>query len=203
MFRGTANAELHVSPFYGNHMVLQREQPVPVWGRATPGGEVSVAFREHQVTTRADANGRWQAKLPAMQVGEPAELIVRSENEIRKYSDVLVGEVWLAGGQSNMARTVGRVGNAEAFLADADYPMIRLFHVDTHYSAEPLEEMEAVWRMCSAETAADFSAVAYHFGVTLWRELGVPIGLISSSQGGTPAETWFPGRLCAQAKTWC
>lgn len=192
LFTLPAYAELHVASFFDNHMVLQRDQAVPVWGTAEAGTEVTVSFRGHSVSTHAEEDGGWRIDLPELKVGEPVELRISANGKVIVLSDVLVGDVWLAGGQSNMARSVARTGNADQEIPAANYPMIRLFHVEPKYFPVALEEVEASWKICSPETVGDFSAVAYYFGRDLWNELRVPIGLVSSSQGGTPAEAWMP-----------
>jgi len=185
-------AELRVAPFFGDHMVLQREQPVPVWGRAPAGAEVAVSFREHRATTRADAAGHWRADLPELTVGEAAELRIATEEETRIFTDVLVGDVWLAGGQSNMNWPLSRTNGAEREIAAADFPDIRFLTVERQFSPQPLRDASASWRICTPESAGVFSAVAYFFGRDLHRELNVPIGLVSASRGGSVAEAWMP-----------
>lgn len=186
------HAQLAPAPVFGDHMVLQRGQPVPVWGRAAPGAGVSVSFREHSLSTSADADGRWRVDLPSLSLGEPGELLITAGEETIAYRDVLVGDVWLCGGQSNMAWTLNRSGNGAAEAATADFPEIRLLQVRQRFSAAPLDEVEAVWSICSPESAATFSAVGYFFGRELHRELKIPIGLVSASRGGTTAEAWMP-----------
>lgn len=185
-------AELQVSSFFGDHMVLQRDHALPVWGQATPGDTVTVSFKGDKVSTKADADGQWIAKLPAQDVGAPGTLRIESSGQSVVFSDVLVGEVWLCSGQSNMNWPVQSANNAKAEIAAANNPSIRLFDVARAYSPEPLKEVDASWAVCSPETVAKFSAVGYFFGRELWDELQVPIGLISSNWGGTPAEAWTP-----------
>jgi len=188
----TANAELEVASFFGDHMVLQRDQPLPVWGKANPGAEVTVAFRQSAATAVAGEDGRWMVKLPAQGLGEPAELRISSGGRTIALTDVLVGEVWLCGGQSNMAFSVRAANDSAKEIAAADYPMIRLFDVPQAYAAEPRDDVAADWRVCSPETVGSFSAVGYFFGRALWRELDVPIGLVSVNWGGSTAEAWMP-----------
>jgi sialate O-acetylesterase len=185
-------AKLEVSPFFGPHMVLQRDQPLPVWGTASPGAEVTVTFRDDSVTATAGDDGTWTAKLPPQSLGEPAALEINTSNETVSFEDVLVGEVWIASGQSNMEWSVKRSANPEEEIAAADYPQIRLLTIPKTHSFEPLRTFDAQWQVCSPETVGDFSAVAYFFGRKLWQELDVPIGLVCSSWGGTVAEAWTP-----------
>jgi sialate O-acetylesterase len=188
----TAHAKLEVHPFFNDHMVLQRDQMLPVWGSATPGAEVTVSFRRSEASTEANAAGDWMVKLPEQKVGSASSLTIQSNGEVIEFEDVLVGEVWVCSGQSNMQWRVDRSMNPEAEVAAADYPMIRLFEVPEKYSIEPQSDVDAEWVLCSPETIASFSAVGYYFGRELWQELGVPIGLVSSNWGGTPAESWTP-----------
>ncbi|HKK17228.1 MAG TPA: sialate O-acetylesterase [Opitutales bacterium] len=185
-------AKLEVSDFFGDHMVLQRGQPLPVWGTATPNTEVTVTFRNDSISARADSEGKWLAKLPPQKTGDPVNLKITSDGEVVVFNDVLVGEVWICSGQSNMEWRVDRSANPEAEIAAANYPSIRLFDLARSYSPEPLDSVDASWRICSPATVASFSAVGYYFGRKLWQELQVPIGLISSNWGGTPAEAWTP-----------
>lgn len=186
------HAELKVSSVFGDHMVLQRDQPVPVWGKTKPGTEVMVRFRDQTVRATADTQGKWMAELSALSVGPAENFTVSSGEETITFNDVLVGEVWICSGQSNMEWPVRRSANPEEEIQSANYPKIRLFDVPHEYAPTPQETIDASWKVCSPETVADFSAVAYSFGRALWKELGVPIGLISSNWGGTRAEAWTP-----------
>ena len=188
----TAQAELRVSGFFSDHMVLQSGQTLPVWGKADPGERITVTFRKRTATAEVDATGRWTAELPPQKVGKPSLLTVATDNEQMQFVDVLVGEVWICSGQSNMERRVDQVDDAEAEIAAADYPSIRFFDVPHRYSIAPEDDLEANWQVCSPETVAGFSAVGYYFGRKLWQELDVPIGLVSTNWGGTPAESWTP-----------
>jgi sialate O-acetylesterase len=183
-----AQAKL-ASPF-GDHMVLQRGRPLPIWGTAAPGERVQVAFRAASAETIADESGRWRVDLPAQELGEPATLKITATNTL-ELSDVLVGEVWLCSGQSNMEWSVARCGDPEKEIADATRPTIRLYTAARGTSAEPRRELQGSWQVCSPETVKDFSATGYYFGRELSKHLGVPIGLIHSSWGGTPVEAWI------------
>ncbi|MEZ5275015.1 MAG: sialate O-acetylesterase [Opitutaceae bacterium] len=185
----SASAELRLAAIFSDHMVLQREQPIPVWGWADPGEEVTLRFRDQSVTTAARADGRWSATLAAEGVGEPADLVVVSGEEV-VVQDVLVGDVWLASGQSNMEWKVADSDRAEATIAAAGNPLIRLFTVPHRVSTEPLDDVEGAWRVASPDTVAPFSAVAWFFGREIQKRQKVPVGLIHTSWGGTPAEAW-------------
>lgn len=191
-----APAEVRLPALFSDHMVLQRERPCPVWGWADPGETVTVTVKmskpdqaDATVSTVADEAGQWRVTLPAMAAGGPLTLTVEGGNRL-ELSDVLVGEVWLCSGQSNMEwRTVASVdGNAE--VAAADHPQIRLFKVPYKMSGTPFDDVESAWEVCSPETVGPFSAVGYFFGRDLQKELQVPVGLISSHWGGTGIDPW-------------
>jgi len=162
-------------------MVLQREMPVPVWGTADKDETVTVRFAGQEHTTATGEHGRWRVVLePLTAQGEPAQLVVVQDgNPVVTINDVLVGEVWLCSGQSNMVWTVSRAANAIEETATAQFPLIRHNNGGT-------------WQVCTPETAGGFSAAAYYFGRHLHRELGVPIGLLVRAVGGTPIEFWTP-----------
>ncbi|RMH03390.1 MAG: 9-O-acetylesterase [Planctomycetota bacterium] len=191
---------LELPAVFGDHMVLQREDRVPFWGRAAAGAEVELrgSWSEDAVARAvADRDGRWRAELPTGPAGGPHTVTIRAGAERREFTDVLLGEVWLCGGQSNMewplGATAGAYGSEEEFraiLAAADRPTIRLFDVAHAFAWEPQEDCAGEWRPCRPDTASSFSAVGYHFGVELQEALGVPVGLIGCNWGGTLAEAW-------------
>ncbi len=181
-----------VAGIFGNHMVLQRQGPVPVWGTAAPGATVEVAFGGQAVEGVAAEDGTWRVELGPFEASfEGRDLRVVSGGEVITFSDVLVGEVWLASGQSNMYWTVARSANANEEVAAADHPAIRLFDVAHAAAAEPASVVEGEWQVCSPQTVRDFSAVAYYFGRELRQQLDVPVGLILSCIRGTMAEVWL------------
>ncbi len=187
---GPAFAEVHLPAVLTDHMVLQRGRPVHVWGRADVGEAVTVSFRGQTATATPDELGQWSVFLAPGEAGGPFTLIVKGRNEI-EFSDVLVGDVWVASGQSNMEFTTKQAIHAGEELARADRPQIRLFSVNREVSAYPLADLKAgSWTACSPESAKDFSAVAYFFGLQLQEHEHVPIGLIGTYWGGTPAEAW-------------
>lgn len=188
---------LTLAPIFSDHMVLQREQPVPVWGSAAPGSSLTIEFAGQTQTGRADAGGRWRVDLDPLSASSvPQTLTVRSEEAGRQESimlrDVLVGEVWLCSGQSNMQWAMSRTENAEAAIAAADHPRIRFFRTPVVFSRIPLDSVDGKWEVCSPETAGPLSGVAYYFARELQRELDVPIGLLQSAWGGTRIEPWTP-----------
>ncbi len=190
-----AHAEVRLPAFFADKMVLQRDRPVPVWGWADAGEEVSVAFAGQTKATQADEKGKWSVKLDPMPASaEPRDLIISSNHKSQiinhKYKDVLVGEVWLASGQSNMGFPVGSAHNAEQALAKAADPLLRFFTVQNATAAEPQQELRGKWEASDPKTAKGFSAVAYFFARDLRAKLGVPVAILHSSWGGTPAQAW-------------
>ncbi|MCD6352442.1 MAG: sialate O-acetylesterase, partial [Armatimonadetes bacterium] len=185
------HAEVTLPHLFCDNMVLQQGLPVPFWGKADPGETVTVRLCDEKASTIADANGRWMVKLPPLTYGGPFRVVIEGKNRI-VLKNVLVGEVWVASGQSNMAFTLSGARNAEREIAHANYPKIRLFTVRRTSSLTPQEDVDGTWAECTPQTARGFSAVAYFFARELYEELGVPIGVIHSSWGGTPAEAWTP-----------
>ncbi|HEY5550872.1 MAG TPA: sugar-binding domain-containing protein [Opitutaceae bacterium] len=195
-------AALQLASPFGDHMVLQRGMPVPVWGTADPGDKITVAFAGQKKSATADSAGKWRVTLePLKASAQPRDLVVSSGNQKskiqnRKFTDVLVGEVWLCGGQSNMERQIGlRSGqqpivNWGAEVAAATRPLIRQLYVTQSHALAPQETVTASWSVCSPDTVVDFTAVGYFFARDLHAALGVPVGIIHSSWGGTPAEAW-------------
>jgi sialate O-acetylesterase len=185
-----ALAEVKLPALLAEHMVVQRDLPVHVWGTAAPGEAVSVTFRGETRSASPDTFGRWSLYLSAGAAGGPFELSVKASNTIT-LTDVLVGDVWVASGQSNMEMAVNGVKNAKAEIAAANYPQIRLFRALNRVADHPLEDIAAhTWVATTPETIGEFSAAAYFFGRQLHQKYGVPVGLIESNWGGTPAEAW-------------
>ena len=173
-------------------MVLQRERGIPIWGKADPGEAVTVRFNKQVKTTTADQSGKWIVRLDALRASaEPATLIIEAKNKI-ELKDILVGEVWLVAGQSNMQRLLSETDNGAAVIAAANHPLIRLFNVSRQVAFKHAPPPLGVWRACSPDSVKQFSAAGYYFGVELQRELKIPIGLINSSYGGSQAEAWTP-----------
>ena len=173
-------------------MVLQRGVPTRIFGKASPGEAVTVTFRGQTAQTVATDLGRWEVWLQPLQAGEPSSMTVKGNNTLT-VSDILVGDVWLGSGQSNMQWAVRQSDNAQAEIAAAKYPQIRLFYVPRKPSPVPVEDVDAKWVVCSPESVGEFSAVLYYFGRQLHQERKVPTGLIHSSWGGTPIAAWISG----------
>lgn len=185
-------ADVRLPGFFGDHMVLQRGKPIPIWGWADPGEYVSLKLGDGEVVqARADAEGNWRTTLPTMKAGGPHTLLVSAANRI-VIKDVLIGEVWLCSGQSNMEWTVARSLNPEQEIADGDHPQIRHIKVAKKTAGHPLADLKSGWQICSPETVANFTAAGYFMARKLHQELGVPIGLLNSSWGGTRIEPWTP-----------
>jgi sialate O-acetylesterase len=177
-------------PLFGNHMVIQQGREVPVWGWADPQERIAVSILDQSRETTADAAGRWRLALPALPAGGPYRLTVQG-NRTLVIDDVLVGEVWICSGQSNMAFSLDRAATAAQDIPDADYAGIRLFQVKERSVLQPLETTpDAVWQPLTRESVRGFSAVGYLFARRLHKELGVPVGMIQSTWSGTAAELW-------------
>jgi len=176
---------------FADGMVLQRDQPLPVWGRAAPGAQVRVDFAGKQATAKADANGDWRAELPALSAGGPYTLRVDDKAAPAQLSDVYVGEVWLASGQSNMEWPLAQTDGAEAAIAAANDPLIRHFKIPKSWSGAPQWQLEGgTWLPANPKNAAEFSAVAYYFAQQLRARTGVAVGIIDSTWGGSTIEAW-------------
>ncbi|MDH3583834.1 MAG: sialate O-acetylesterase [Phycisphaerae bacterium] len=185
----SALAEVKLAGIFTSHMVLQRDQAVPVWGWAEAGAKVTVEFNGQTKRATAGADGRWMLKLDPTAAGGPHTLTVRGANTVT-LDDVLVGEVWLCSGQSNMAMSVRGCLDAEKEIASSRFPKIRMFTTAKASATKPQDDCKGQWQICSPQSVGSFSATAFFFGRRLHRELGVPIGLINSSWGGTAVEAW-------------
>lgn len=185
-----ARAEVRVAGVFSDHMVLQRGRTVPVWGWADPGEKVTVTFAGRSSAAVADKDGKWLAQLPPLTASAtPAEFRVSGRNTV-KLTDVLVGDVWLGSGQSNMEFAMREVLNAKEEIATATRPEIRLFTVPRSEKSQIVEDVRASWQACTPENVTAFSAVLYLFGREIQPAAGVPVGLIHSSVGGTRIELW-------------
>jgi len=184
-------ADVALAGLFQDDLVFQRDRPVPIWGRADPGENVTVSFAGQEVSTMTPADGRWIVYLdPLATRSEPAEMTVSGNNQLT-VKNILVGEVWLCSGQSNMGWLVRNSDNAKEEMASADYPQIRVFTVPRKVSETPTDELTGRWSPASPATAGGFTAVGYFFARDIHRKLGVPIGIIHSSWGGTPIESWM------------
>ena len=185
-----ANAEVSLPKLFGSNMVLQREMEIPVWGWAEPGEKVTVKIGQHSVTATAGDDKRWDVRLPAHKAGGPHMVTVSGTNSIT-LENVLIGEVWVCSGQSNMQFGVDSADDADIEKLTAKYPDIRLITVPQAGTQEPQNDFGGDgWSECSPETVGQFSAVGYYFGRRLHQTLGIPIGLIDNSWGGSACEAW-------------
>ncbi len=176
--------------FFSDHMVLQQGQKIAVWGWADPGERVQATLGSARASALADPGGRWMLRLDRQRPGGPHELVVTGSKGSITIRDVLIGEVWLCSGQSNMQFALRSTSRAALDLPQADQPQIRLLQIPRQCILTPTADVDAKWTRCSPESAAGFSAVAYYFGLELQKRLRVPVGLIASSWGGTNAEEW-------------
>jgi sialate O-acetylesterase len=187
----TVHAKLKLPSMFTDHAVLQREMPVPVWGTAEPGAEVHVAIAGQTHKTKADDKGNWTVTLKPLSLGEPLKLVVESGGDRAEVNDILVGEVWLCSGQSNMEWPLSAATNSDLEIAAANHPQIRLVRVKGQGSQTPVEDFNGEWNVCTPKSVPGFSAVGYFFGRELNDQLGVPIGLIDDSWGGSACEAWI------------
>lgn len=187
----TASAELSLPHVFSDHMVIQRDSEVAVWGTADPHARVVVAFRGGVAKTNADADGRWKLAIASGAADASGQtLVIESGSSRRAIADVLVGEVWLASGQSNMVFTMNRVPAYADVIAETDLPQIRMFNAAPTTAVDPQDDIEGEWTAATPETVPQFSAVAFFFARKLHRELGVPVGVIKTAWGGKPVETF-------------
>ena len=184
------NAAVKPANLFQEGMVLQQATKIPVWGRADPGERVTVGFAGQTKLATTGADGKWMVNLDPMPADTtPKELSVSASNKVT-IGNVVVGEVWLASGQSNMQFTLNEAMNKQQEIAAADFPLMRRFTVTPGGSLDPAEDAKGTWKVCTRQTAGGYSAVAYFFARELHQSLKIPIGIIDSSYGGTPAEAW-------------
>jgi sialate O-acetylesterase len=190
LLAGTAQADVHLSEVFGEHMVLQRDRPLNIWGRATPGQTLTVQLAGHQARTRVGADGRWRVQLAALPAGGPHRLRV-SGDETVELGDVLIGDVWLLGGQSNMEFTLAGADTGPEEVASPQNPQLRQLRVPLRASVRPEAEIApAPWVVAEPGRVGEFSAIGYHFARQMQAVQGVPIGLIDAAWGGSMLETW-------------
>ena len=186
----TASADVALNNMFGDHMVLQQGIRNRVWGKADPGEKVTVTLANQTHSATADADGHWEVMLDAVQeYGGPWSLTIKGNNTVT-FNDVLIGEVWVCAGQSNMQWSVNASNDADLERAAAHFPEIRLISVPQVGTQEPQWNFNGSWKACSPETVGNFSAVGYFFGRQLHQTLGVPVGLINNAWGGSAAEAW-------------
>jgi sialate O-acetylesterase len=190
----TLSAEVRLPAVIGDHMIVQQDKPVAVWGWAAKSEPVTVLFNGQEKRAVADADGKWRVVFdPLKAAGSPLEMTVRgAKDPAIIVKDILVGEVWLCSGQSNMEMSMSWLPNPAPDALKADHPGMRLFHVPKRTSDRPKDDVDAKWELCAPDSVRTFSAVGYYFGLELHKRLGIPIGLIESAWGGTDIEPWTP-----------
>ncbi len=203
LFAGVANADVKLPHVFSSHMVLQRDTPLTVWGWDNPGQKVSVEIAGQSVSAAANAQGEWRLKLAPLKLGAPLVMTVAGSSTV-KLEDVLVGEVWLCSGQSNMEMGIGMCNNAQAEIAAANHPQIRLLMVPNRFTPQPMADFEVnaagnegIWKACTPKGVSEggwsgFSAAAYYFARELQSKLKIPIGVIDATWGGTVIQSWTP-----------
>jgi sialate O-acetylesterase len=189
--------ELRLGSLFSDHMVLQRDKPVTVWGWANAGERVTVSCGGQSVSVTAASSGKWLVKLEALSTSDQSRSLIVTGGEGRhcEVKDVLVGEVWLGSGQSNMAMTVAGCNRFEEEKAAARFPLIRHYKESSGPANTPRAEGKGAWQECSPDSVGGFSAVLYFFGREIFRETGVPVGIINTSVGGTPIESWIAAEV--------
>ena len=184
-------AGIRLPEIFTDNMVLQRDGPVKIWGDAGKNETIIIDFNKQKVKTKAGKDGQWMIELKAMPYGGPYDMQISSKSESITLKNILIGDVWLCSGQSNMEWIVKNVNNAEQEMAAADFDNIRLFTVPRAMALQPQADLVGgEWLECNAKNIANFSAVAYFFARKLHKDLNIPIGLINSSWGGTNIQTW-------------
>lgn len=189
---GYVRADVVLPDVINSGMVLQRDQRVPIWGKAEPGESVTVVLGRQTKTAVADQNGKWMVQFNPMKANAtPATMTIVAKNRL-ELRDILIGEVWLVSGQSNMQRILSETANGAEAIAVANYPQIRLFNVSRAVAFKRAKPPLATWASCTPESVKEFSAAGYYFAVEIQKELKVPVGMLNSSYGGSQAEAWTP-----------
>jgi len=195
----TTDAKVVLPKIFTNNMVLQRDQEVRIWGWSNKKEKVTIQFNGQTVSTVADRSGKWTVKLNPMKYGGPYEMVVSGKDNTIQLENILIGDVWLCSGQSNMEWVLKNTIGAEAEIANSSNPQIRLMTVEKDMAFLPSKDLKGgEWLNCNPETSGDFSAVGYYFGKKISNDLKVPVGLINSSWGGTGIETWMSRDITAQ-----
>ncbi len=185
-------AQLKLAKVFTDYMVLQRQKPIPVWGWAKPNESVVLTLAGQKQTTQANQEGKWMVKFSPLEAGGPFTLEVQGGGEKIAFNDVLIGDVWLCSGQSNMEWTVKQADNFVNEKKNADYPKIRHFFVEHEVTTQPQTDLKSgEWKVCNSQNVGDFTAVGYFFAREVFQKTGVPIGLLHSSWGGSQVEGWI------------
>ncbi len=187
-----ANAEIRLPSILSSNMVLQRNEEIKIWGWADKGESVNVLFNNIKKSTKAGKDGKWMVTFPAMKEGGPFDILIRGKNSSVKLENILIGDIWVCGGQSNMNWSVLNSLNSEEEIKNASYPHIRLLTIQRTAELNPKEDVSASeWKICNPENIPGFSAAGYFFGREIFKQTDVPVGLIASNWGGTIVEAWI------------
>ncbi len=193
------SAEVRVPNIFGSHMVLQQQQANKVWGWADAGKTIKVSIADQHKEATVAEDGTWSVHLDPMEVGGPHQLSINGDGKL-SFENVMVGEVWICSGQSNMQWPINRTNDADLAVMTAHYPNIRFISVPQVGTDEPQDNFNGSWTTCTPESTADFSAVGYYFGRQLHQSLGVPVGLIDNAWGGSACEAWINRKVLDQDK---
>ena len=186
------NHTFRFAQLFSNHIVFQRDKPIKIWGFSEPNELIEVFFNGRKSAVSANSAGKWMAELPSMPAGGPHEIRVKNKEKEKIITDILIGEVWLCSGQSNMEWRVRQADGAKEEIEKANFSKIRHFEVPHEVEFEPQSDLKSGdWKVCSPETVGEFTAVGYYFAKELQEKLNVPIGLIHSSWGGSQVEGWI------------
>jgi sialate O-acetylesterase len=186
----TANADVTLPKIFGTNMVLQRDKPITIWGWGAPKEKIIISFNKQSKTVSANKNGEWKVMLASEPAGGPFQLTIKGKNTIT-LSNILMGDVWICSGQSNMEWTVNNTNNSAQEIRDANYPTIRHIKIPNTVASTPQKDIPSgEWKVCAPDAVGNFTAVGYFFARELTKELNIPIGLINTSWGGTHSETW-------------
>lgn len=185
----SVSAAVRLPALFSEHMVLQRDTPIPIWGEAAPGERIEVALGDRKATAEADAQGRWRVQLAALPAGGPLKLTVKAANAV-ELDDILIGDVWLCAGQSNMVAAMKYYGNA-ADMETVDLPLVRFCKIGENGSYTPKQDARATWNAVKGRNVEGFSSIGFYFARQVQPETGVPIGLVQSAIGGTAIQVWM------------
>ncbi|MEI6196859.1 MAG: sialate O-acetylesterase, partial [Verrucomicrobiota bacterium] len=195
----SAFAELRLAGVFGDHMILQRNMSVPVWGWTVPGEKVEVEFAGQKKSAGADATGKWMVKLDAMPASTESRTLTVTGSGVVHKTDVLVGDVWLCSGQSNMGIPMDNPGNdyLQRRIHEANNPHLRLIQLVHQFPDQPTADLKGNWQLAQSNTVGKWIAIGYLFGDKIQTELGVPVGIVTGAMGGTPIESWVSRELLA------
>lgn len=195
------NHTLRFAQLFSDHIVFQRDKPIKIWGFSEPYEVIEIFFDGRKSAVSTNLEGKWMAELPAMPAGGPHDIRIKNKEKEKAINDVLIGEVWLCSGQSNMEFRVNQADDHKKEIAEANYPKIRHFEVPHEVEFEPQSDLKSGdWKVCSPKTVGEFTAVGYYFAKELYQKLNVPIGLIHSSWGGSQVEGWISAKAMEGSK---